>query len=80
MPFVLALWLACFDLILVDFSPVKVTLELKHPNVCVNLDRCVGIADPFRMTHRACRIFAKQINVLVRRDGDITLLFMVPAL
>lgn len=74
MPFVLALWLACFDLILVDFSPVKVTLELKHPNVCVNLDH------PFRMTHRACRISAKQINVLVRRDGDITLLFMVPAL
>ena len=43
-------YLACFDVMLVDLSPVEarrsVTLELKHPNVCVNLDRCVAIADP----------------------------------
>jgi hypothetical protein len=55
-----------------------VTLELKHPKICVNLDRCVGIADPYdrsRLPHSA-----EQINVLVRRDGDITPLFIVPTL
>jgi hypothetical protein len=32
------------------------------------------------MTDRACRISAEQINVLARRDGDITPLFILPAL